>query len=67
MKKFHFRGYQHAVIIGLNLNYKMCILIIHPNNYSDIMSAAKNINHYEICLINRNHYMFVCCNANYVQ
>ena len=43
--------------IGLNLSYKMCILIIHPNNYSDIMSAAKNINHYEICLINRNHYV----------
>ena len=23
------------------------------------MSAAKNINHYEICLINRNHYVVV--------
>ena len=33
--------------------------IIHPNDCSDIMSAAKNINHFEICLINRNHYVVV--------
>ena len=32
--------------------------IIHPNDCSDIMSAAKNINHYLFAL---------CCSVNYVQ